>query len=176
MFVGVIPRSLVLRSIFYSWILKYRNWPIEPRIKLELSIFFFLFFLALFSLFLFFFVFFLVVVVHGHCLMKFLISAAAKLPLDHIITFRPALLTHWHISYPECHKSSCHSPKSCLLIKNECNFRKKTVNKIMIQGRTNWYDWVTGFHLYFSDDGHQWTGYSQSGDKNHANVCCLFIL
>ena len=47
---------------------------------------------------------------------------------------------------------------------------------IMIQGRSNWYDWVTGFHLYHSDDGRQWTGYSQSGDKNHSNVnkCLIY--
>lgn len=48
----------------------------------------------------------------------------------------------------------------------------KTINMIMIQGRSNWYDWVTGFHLYHSDDGRQWTGYSQSGDKNHSNSIC----
>ncbi|XP_074614387.1 uncharacterized protein LOC141874129 [Acropora palmata] len=50
--------------------------------------------------------------------------------------------------------------------------QEKTVNEILIQGRSNWYDWVTGFHLYFSDDGQQWTGYSQSGDKNHSNSVC----
>ena len=32
---GFIPRSLVLRSIVYSWILKYRNWPIRLTIEHE---------------------------------------------------------------------------------------------------------------------------------------------
>ncbi|RMX54469.1 hypothetical protein pdam_00013189 [Pocillopora damicornis] len=45
----------------------------------------------------------------------------------------------------------------------------RTVNKILIQGRGNWYDWVTGFFLYYSDDGQRWTGYSESGDKQHSN-------
>jgi len=48
----------------------------------------------------------------------------------------------------------------------------KTVNKILVQGRGNWYDWVTGFHLYYSDDGQRWTGYSESGDKDHSNSAC----
>lgn len=48
----------------------------------------------------------------------------------------------------------------------------KTINKILIQGRGNWYNWVTGFYLYYSDDGQRWTGYSASGDKNHSNSVC----
>jgi len=48
----------------------------------------------------------------------------------------------------------------------------KTVNKILIQGRGNWYDWVTGFFLYYSDDGQRWTGYTESGDKGHSNSVC----
>ena len=47
----------------------------------------------------------------------------------------------------------------------------KRVNKILIQGRGNWHNWVTGFHVYYGDDGRRWTGYSASGDKNHSNVC-----
>ncbi|KAL9951076.1 hypothetical protein ACROYT_G043672 [Oculina patagonica] len=48
----------------------------------------------------------------------------------------------------------------------------KTLNKILIQGRGNRYDWVTGFFLYYSDDGQRWTGYTESGDKNHSNSIC----
>ncbi|KAJ7351655.1 hypothetical protein OS493_036205 [Desmophyllum pertusum] len=48
----------------------------------------------------------------------------------------------------------------------------KTVNKIMIQGRGNWNNWVTGFFLYYSDDGQRWTGYTESGEKNHSNSVC----
>ncbi|XP_066014989.1 uncharacterized protein [Pocillopora verrucosa] len=48
----------------------------------------------------------------------------------------------------------------------------RTVNKILIQGRGNWYDWVTGFFLYYSDDGQRWKGYSESGDKQHSNSHC----
>ncbi|XP_073247149.1 uncharacterized protein [Porites lutea] len=48
----------------------------------------------------------------------------------------------------------------------------KRVNKILIQGRGNWYNWVTGFYVYYSDDGRRWTGFSASGDKNHSNSVC----
>ncbi|PFX13518.1 Disintegrin and metalloproteinase domain-containing protein 9 [Stylophora pistillata] len=48
--------------------------------------------------------------------------------------------------------------------------QERTVNSILIQGRGNWYDWVTGFFLFYSDDGQRWTGYSESGDKQHSNA------
>ena len=50
----------------------------------------------------------------------------------------------------------------------------RTVSKILIQGRGNWYDWVTGFYLFLSNDGQWWTGYSESGDKQHSNVREIF--
>ena len=53
---------------------------------------------------------------------------------------------------------------------SDLGFQMKTVNKVMIQGRSSWYEWITGFHLYYSDDGQRWTGYSESGDKTHSNV------
>ena len=48
------------------------------------------------------------------------------------------------------------------------------MSKILIQGRGNWYDWVTGFYLFLSNDGQRWTGYSESGDKQHSNVREIF--
>jgi len=39
-----------------------------------------------------------------------------------------------------------------------------------IQGRgTYWYDYVTGFYLYYSQDGQRWSAYSESGVA-HSNV------
>ena len=50
------------------------------------------------------------------------------------------------------------------------------INKIDTQGRGNWYDWVTGYFLFYSQDGKRWTGYTESGDALHSNVrkCDIF--
>ena len=34
---------------------------------------------------------------------------------------------------------------------------------------------MTGFFLHYSDDGQRWASYSESGDKQHSNVCHMFI-
>ncbi|KXJ06666.1 Disintegrin and metalloproteinase domain-containing protein 23, partial [Exaiptasia diaphana] len=47
------------------------------------------------------------------------------------------------------------------------------ITRVATQGRgTWWYDWVTGYYLSYSQDGQRWTGYSESGDKNHSNSYC----
>ncbi|XP_066014963.1 zinc metalloproteinase-disintegrin-like atrase-A [Pocillopora verrucosa] len=48
----------------------------------------------------------------------------------------------------------------------------KTVSKILMQGRGNWYDWVTGFFLYYSSDGQRWKTYSASGDEKQSDSFC----
>ncbi|KAK3726284.1 hypothetical protein QZH41_012709, partial [Actinostola sp. cb2023] len=48
----------------------------------------------------------------------------------------------------------------------------QTISAIAIQGRSNWYDWITGFYIYYSQDGQRWTGYSKSGDAQHSNSHC----
>ncbi|RMX57319.1 hypothetical protein pdam_00021306 [Pocillopora damicornis] len=48
----------------------------------------------------------------------------------------------------------------------------KTVSKILMQGRGNWYDWVTGFFLHYSSDGRRWKTYAQSGDEKKSDSFC----
>ena len=49
----------------------------------------------------------------------------------------------------------------------------KSIQSVAIQGRGNWYDWVTGFHLYYSTDGQRWTGYSEEGDSEDSTVSAV---
>ncbi|KAK3716436.1 hypothetical protein QZH41_016844, partial [Actinostola sp. cb2023] len=51
----------------------------------------------------------------------------------------------------------------------------QTINKIAIQGRGSWYYWVSGFFLWYSQDGQRWTGYTESGDRLHSNVRITFV-
>ncbi|KAK3698442.1 hypothetical protein QZH41_010011 [Actinostola sp. cb2023] len=46
------------------------------------------------------------------------------------------------------------------------------ITKVATQGRGNWYNWITAYHLYYSQDGQRWTGYSESGDIRHSNSYC----
>ncbi|KAK3716433.1 hypothetical protein QZH41_016842, partial [Actinostola sp. cb2023] len=48
--------------------------------------------------------------------------------------------------------------------------KMQTINKIAIQGRGRWNNWVSGFFLLYSQDGQRWTGYTESGDRLHSNV------
>ena len=50
-----------------------------------------------------------------------------------------------------------------------------TVSAVQTEGHNNWNNWVTGFHLYYSNDGQRWTGYSKSGDVLHSNVSKLYL-
>ena len=51
-----------------------------------------------------------------------------------------------------------------------------TISAVQTQGRGDWYSWVTGYYLYHSMDGQRWTGYTQSGDALHSNVCLQMLL
>ncbi|XP_031572100.1 uncharacterized protein LOC116306186 isoform X2 [Actinia tenebrosa] len=56
----------------------------------------------------------------------------------------------------------------------QINFNKTMrISKVAIQGRGNWYNWVTGYFVYYSQDGQRWTGYSESGDSAHSNSYCF---
>ncbi|XP_027057790.1 uncharacterized protein LOC113684595, partial [Pocillopora damicornis] len=48
----------------------------------------------------------------------------------------------------------------------------KTISKILMQGRGNWYDWVTGFFLHYSYDGQRWKTYAESGDDQQSDSFC----
>ncbi|KAK3716434.1 hypothetical protein QZH41_016845, partial [Actinostola sp. cb2023] len=50
--------------------------------------------------------------------------------------------------------------------------KMQTINKIAIQGRSSWYYWVSGFFLWYSQDGQRWTGYTESGDRLQSNSYC----
>ena len=53
--------------------------------------------------------------------------------------------------------------------------KSMTISAVQTQGRGNWYNWVTGYHLYYSNDGQRWTGYTKSGDALHSNVSKLYL-
>ena len=46
-----------------------------------------------------------------------------------------------------------------------------TVGKLKTQGAAG--SWVSGFKLFYSDDGSNWKGYSATGDKD--KVSCLYL-
>ncbi|XP_032229700.2 uncharacterized protein LOC5505409 [Nematostella vectensis] len=48
--------------------------------------------------------------------------------------------------------------------------QERTVSNIETQGRGNWYDWVTAYHLSYSQDGQRWTPYTERG--LHSNSMC----
>lgn len=54
-------------------------------------------------------------------------------------------------------------------------FQTMRITKVAVQGRGNWYDWVTGYFLLYSQDGQHWIGYSESGDSAHSNVSYYFV-
>ncbi|XP_048584529.1 uncharacterized protein LOC5514577 [Nematostella vectensis] len=46
----------------------------------------------------------------------------------------------------------------------------RTVSRIATQGRGNWYNWVSAYYLFYSQDGQHWTPYSEQGI--HSNSMC----